>query len=426
MLNDYKRKFVLSNMVLVGVVLFFSLSSIFAYSLHMRVSDLRSTMAQFTKPFENRRDISPSPEKKDARPPEENPGSHAEQNKSYRRTITVFFCHVQTGEISLLSETSLYHEKYLQTIASKIVASSDSFGKLPEENLYFYQMPTRQIIKIAVADTSAVWEPAMELLAVLLAIFLCTMLFFYFISRHMANIAIRPLDLSLKLEKQFVTDISHDLKTPVTVILANMAILLRNRNHSVADMSQWVEGTETAAKNLQTLIEEMLTLSTVESAEHRAETETLSFSHIAETVSLFMEPVAYEKNITYHTDISDHIYIRANEEYLQRIVQSLIENAIKYEPAGGSVTISLSMRQNRAIFSTHNKLSVIAQNDLPLIFEKFYRTDPSRQNNEGHGLGLAITKRMVSLMNGKIEASSSKEQGTTFYVSFKTVTPSSS
>lgn len=184
-------------------------------------------------------------------------------------------------------------------------------------------------------------------------------------------------------------------------------------------MMQWIERTETAARSMQSLIEEMLVLSNIESAEHKIELETLNISEMAEMITLLIEPIAYEKKIDFQTAIAENIYVQGNEEYLKRVFLSLIENAIKYEPDGGAITVSLSLQQNKAVFLVNNRLAIISAEELPYIFERFYRSDKSRHGSGGHGLGLAIAKRILDVMNGKIEVKSSKDIGTTFQVTLK-------
>ena len=243
------------------------------------------------------------------------------------------------------------------------------------------------------------------------------MLIFYFISKKLANRAAKPLEEAISREKQFITDASHDLKTPLTVILSNADILSRNQTCHVSEMSKWINGTKQAANNMKELIEQMLILSESE-AKTEIKKEDADISDIAEKNALVMESVAYEKNIDYTTEIQPSIIIKGNEDYVKRIVISLIDNAIKYETYGGNICVSLKQDKRSVCFSVMNKTSVIPKEDIPHIFERFYRTDKSRHADGSHGLGLAIVKNLTELMNGKIEVSSNKKDGTTFTVTF--------
>lgn len=445
MLNDYKKKFVLFNMFLIGIVLFVMLSTVFIYSYRTDISDLKMTMAHLTKPVENSPNVSDSQQESFSKPKEqENPSSKPDVPKPkedekpryepdsktsrdngmekndvrHDRIISIFFYDAGSGKLSLISRSFISDEEALVEIAEKISASSEEFGQLREHNLYYYKTQSEDFFRIAVANANAVRNSAIKIFILLLLIFLCAMLFFYLVSIQFSKYAVRPLEEEMKREKQFVADTSHDLKTPIAVIRANMDILKHNREESVGELLQWVDGTAAAAQNMQLLIEEMLTLSDVEAAGNKIELEMIDISDVAERVSLFMEPIAYEKNIRYETDIAKNISVYGNGNYIQRIFQTFIENAVKYEPTGGKVVISMEKKCGRAVFLVHNMLSVIEEKNLPYIFERFYRSDKSRQSNGGHGLGLAIAKSMADVMGASVKVESSECAGTTFQVEF--------
>ena len=435
MLNDYKKKFIKSNMILVGCVLLVTLTAVFLSFCHMNVSDLRATMFHLTEPFGSSRESElPGtfhlPDTQDAKEPDSKPAAPDKPREAPEpgvvrpvpksdqvKHISVFFYEPDSGELSLLSKPLITEESALRTAAQRIEAAPESFGTLPEEGLYFYKKYTKKTLKIAVADLRFIRNSELKMLAVLLLVFFGAMAFFYLISRWMAKLATQPLEASLAMEKQFVADASHDLKTPLAVILANTSILRRSKASSDGDTMQWIESTEAAAQNMQALIEEMLTLSDMEAPQHKVDMKTINLSGIAEMAALLMEPVAYEKQIAYETDIAENVYIWANEEYMKRILQTLIENAAKYEGPGGSIRVSLSAVHGKAVFQVTNKTALIPEEDLPYIFERFYRIDKSRRAS-GHGLGLAIAKRMTELMNGTLEAASQEGRGTTFSAIF--------
>ena len=133
--------------------------------------------------------------------------------------------------------------------------------------------------------------------------------------------------------------------------------------------------------------------------------------------ALEMESIAYEKCVTLETALPEVCSLRGNTDYLQRIVSSLLENALKYEPAGGRVQLTLTQDKRRVHLSVQNFGSAIPAEDLPHVFDRFYRSDKSRKSESGSfGLGLAITKEMVEKLGGEISVSSSAEDGTVFQV----------
>ncbi len=220
------------------------------------------------------------------------------------------------------------------------------------------------------------------------------------------------------MERQFTADVSHDLKTPITVVLANSSILRSNPDADAKERMQWVESTENAAKKMMTMVEQMLTLSALEAKGRRIEKAPVSLSSTAEGVALGMDAVAYERGVTVETEIAENIRVLATEEYAEKICASLLENAIKYEPDGGQVELRLTADRKKATLTVRNRGGVISPEDLPHVFERFYRGDKARSAQGGHGLGLPILKQIVDLLGAEIRVESAPETGTVFTVVF--------
>ena len=145
--------------------------------------------------------------------------------------------------------------------------------------------------------------------------------------------------------------------------------------------------------------------------------QPVDLAAIATKAALEMESIAYEKCVTLETALPEACILRGNTDYLQRIVISLLENALKYEPSGGRVHLALTQDKRRARLSVQNFGSTIPAEDLPHVFDRFYRSDKSRKSESGSfGLGLAITMEMVEKLGGEISVSSSAEGGTVFQV----------
>ena len=254
---------------------------------------------------------------------------------------------------------------------------------------------------------------------VLLAIWLGAMLLFLAISIQLSAIAARPMEEAMQREKQFVADASHDLKTPLSVILANNAILAENPDAPVGSLSRWLDSTQAATKRMQQLISQMLTLADVERPDAPVALERVDLASLAMRSALELESLAYEKNITLDTELPEECFVRGDSGYLLRIVSSLLENALKYEPEGGRVLLRLIQEKKKTLLFVQNFGTQIPQEDLPHVFDRFYRSDKSRRNDsDSFGLGLAITRQMIQQLGGDISAASSPEEGTIFRVTF--------
>lgn len=246
------------------------------------------------------------------------------------------------------------------------------------------------------------------------------MLLFLFISIQLSHISSKPLEEAMEREKQFVADISHDLKTPLSVILANNSILMENKDATVGSVYRWIDSSQMAAKRMQQLITQMLKLADVERQNITVPLEEVDVSNIAMKASLQLESLAYEKSVTLDTELIESCVIQANEDYLTQIISSLLENALKYEPKTGKVLLKLAQDKHKTYICVQNFGTMIAQEDLPHVFDRFYRSDKSRTNEtESFGLGLAITKEMVNKIHGEISVTSNPQKGTIFTITFQ-------
>ena len=245
------------------------------------------------------------------------------------------------------------------------------------------------------------------------------MLLFLAISIRLSAVAVKPMDEAMAREKQFVADASHDLKTPLSVILANTAIVAENPDATVGSVRRWLDSTHDAAKRMQELISQMLKLADVERRDKVEFQDNVDLSSIATKAALEMDSVSYEKQVTLDARLPEECRIRGNADYLLRIVSSLLENALKYEPSGGRVLLTLTEEKHKAVLSVRNFGSRIPEEDLPHVFDRFYRSDKSRQHESGSfGLGLAITREMTEKLGGTITAVSTPETGTEFRCTF--------
>ena len=249
----------------------------------------------------------------------------------------------------------------------------------------------------------------------LAAVWLCAMAYFLAVSIWLSKLAVRPMEQSVEWEKQFVADVSHDLKTPLAVIAANNSILLEDPEVPVGTLRRWVDSTGQAARQMQGLVDEMLTLA---AAQRGNETPPVpvNLSDVVEKAALQLESVAYEKQVSLETEIAAHITVLGSTEALQRIAASLMENAIKYEPSGGSVAVRLTAAKRQVRLEVRNGGAIIPPETLPHVFDRFYRGEKSRSPMEGHGLGLAIVKQLTENLGGSITVRSSETEGMVFLV----------
>lgn len=280
-------------------------------------------------------------------------------------------------------------------------------------------------------------------LALILAVvgFIALALFFA-ISLEFSKRAFDPIAEAWEKQTRFVADASHDLKTPLTVILANVSIMKRHPEAKVDDMMQWLQSTESEALDSQSLINDLLLLARIDEAADASRgrnaaqkaREEIDFSKVAESEVLMFESVAFESGITLESDIAPGIVIMGDKSGLKRLVTTLLDNACKYANVGGTVDVHVSRSADgkHASFAIHNTGAFIPEEDIPYVFDRFYRTDRARASDaqesetgryistvrKSHGLGLAIAHGIVEEHGGSLTVSSSEADGTTFTATF--------
>ncbi len=420
-MTAYRRHFIRLNMLLVGAVLLIALTLTGAYIMRSEYANMRQTMFETLEPFRGENgSFSYTPDGSGARPDERAPQppeqDARESAPAFSRCITVFF---ENGTPSIISGTDSADEAEILAAASAAIAGTDAFGYLEDYGLFYLAAGNGDSAKVSLYPARYLRTSLLRTGLYLLGAFALTMLACYGISRYISALAVRPVEQAMAREKQFVADISHDLKTPLAVMQACHHILMENPEQTVAGAQAWLDRSGAAIENMKSLIDDMLTLSAMDSAERPLRQERVSLSAAATKAALQMDAMAYDRSIALETDIQENVWGTGDADALLRAVSGLIENALKYEPQEGHVHVVLTSRGRKAILTVQNAGTVIAPDDLPHVFERFYRSDRARTSQQGHGLGLAIIARTLELMNGKIEAASAPETGTIFTVTLE-------
>ncbi len=226
-----------------------------------------------------------------------------------------------------------------------------------------------------------------------------------------------PVKEAWRSQKQFVADASHELKTPITVILANAGILLGHKDSTIREQQKWVEYISAEAGRMKELVENMLFLTRSDTEGNHTVRSSVNLSDVVVSCLLVFESVAFESGLKLNGEVAPELYVNGNEGELKQLVMILLDNACKYTEEKGSVTVILERSQDKVRLSVNNTGDGIRPEDLPHLFERFYRADKSRARNQGgYGLGLAIARQIVVNHKGKITVESNPKNGTTFRV----------
>lgn len=221
----------------------------------------------------------------------------------------------------------------------------------------------------------------------------------YFMAKKISRVIVKPIEKTFEKQKQFISDASHELKTPLAVIEANTDVL----ENEIGE-SKWIKYIQNEIDSMNKLINELLLLAKIENIDSIKEFNELDMSKETEIIVSMFESMAYEKDIFLKSNIKENILINGSKEDLEHVVSTLVDNAIKHTESKGTVTVELGKEKNSIILQVKNTGEPIPENEREKIFERFYRIDKSRNRKEKrYGLGLAIAKKTVEKYSGKIE-----------------------
>ena len=245
-----------------------------------------------------------------------------------------------------------------------------------------------------------------------LLLFIIIEIISYLISFYLSRWIIKPAVDAFESQKRFIADASHELKTPLAVIMASADSLSQDKNEE-----KWISNIQNESERMNNLIKNLLDLSKIEST--NTVKENVDISKLVEKSTIVLESLMFEKNITLQYDINEKIYLNCNSDEIKQLVSILLDNAIKHSINNGKIIVNLYKNKNSIILEVKNKGKSIEKGEEEKIFERFYRVDESRNRNDNrYGLGLAIAKSIVEKNNGNISAHSSNGY-TTFKVVFK-------
>ena len=308
----------------------------------------------------------------------------------------------------------LTDEEFLNTLVSAADESDAPIGVLPEYGLRYCRSVTPFGERIVFADMSSEQAMLSHLLQTCAVIAVLCFAAFLLISWLLARWAVRPVEKAWQQQRQFVADASHELKTPLTVIMTN-AELLNSPDFDEARRSQFAAHILTMSRQMRRLIEEMLELARTDNGRSLSGFAPVDLSRLVSDALLPFEPVFFEKGLTLTSDIVPEVTVLGSGQHLRQVVDILLDNAQKYSDVPGEVTAVLTRQGSRCRLSVSNPGPALSKEELRSIFERFYRVDSAHTQRGSYGLGLSIARNIVAHHHGRIWAES-KEGRVTFTV----------
>jgi heavy metal sensor kinase len=224
------------------------------------------------------------------------------------------------------------------------------------------------------------------------------------------------LEAAFKRQRQFTADASHELRTPLTMLTSQIDVALE-RKRSPIEYEELLRSLREDSARMTQLVGELLTLARADAGQQLLSREDLDFSEVVRSVAESMRPLAARRGIELNEQLQPGVAISGDQTRLTQLAINLVENALRYTPPGGNVTVRVSADAGWAELRVGDTGVGIAPEHLPHVFERFYRADPSRARDEGGaGLGLAIVQWVTQAHGGQISVESELGRGTTFRV----------
>ena len=331
------------------------------------------------------------------------------------------------GSLVANSKATSMDDGVLANAIERVMASSSDTGRIHDLSLMYARVATDDGVNVAFLDTTIIDDNVLSAAVLALQRVALGMVVLFGIAVVCARYVTRPVAEAWEQQQRFVADASHELKTPLTVILASADIMGQHPEKSVGDQCKWLSSIEDEAKRMKKLVEELLAAARADEEVAGSEAKTdapmavVDFSELVARSCLHLEAVAFDKNIDFSWTAQDGLVCKGREEELERLVKILLENAMKYAApcaaqgaAQAQVTLSAERAGAKIKLWVRNSGKPIAPDVLPHLFERFYRADPARGGGESFGLGLYIAHTVAEGHRGSLTATSSSADGTVF------------
>ena len=307
----------------------------------------------------------------------------------------------------------LTDREYLQEIVNSALRSDREIGELDEHDLRFLKSASPRGFTIVFSDTTTESSTLKHLFYSCLGIFLVAMVVFFGISILLSHWVIKPVATAWDQQRQFVADASHELKTPLSVIMAN-AELMQNEETGEEERTAYSRNILNMTYQMRVLVENMLEIARVDSGTMKFVFSEVDFSQLVTDAALSFQLLYEEKGMGLRCAVPEGIVLRGSEQHLYQVMDVLLDNALKYSAPGGMVSVDVVSTGRSCVLSVASPGEEISKEERKKIFKRFYRADKARAMNGSYGLGLSIAESIVEAHKGKIWAESGNGYNTFF------------
>ncbi len=414
MFHSLRNRLLLLNLIIITILMLVSFSIIYLYTynnVHQTIDREIHRIAEF-----NKTSIDPNGK---TRPKPAIPGRP--QEEPVKRSMS--FSIIVDSDWTMIHSFSTFDidEELLNESIAIVKKAMDTSGTFTlSNNTWSYLLEKHaDIFQITFMDITAEQTLLTNLIYTFIAVAAVSLLFIYLISNFLTNRSIQPIAEAFEKQKQFIADASHELKTPLTVIHTNIDTVLANPQDSVKSQEKWLQYVKLEVERMGKLTNDLLYLTHIDHTDVKTLFASFNFSQMVENAALTMEATMFEKNLHFEYAIDPDLFLYGNREQLMQVVMILLDNASKYTPEREQVRLCVTTQNQHIVLSVSNTGVGIEKDQLPKIFDRFYRIDPSRsKQTTGYGLGLAISKAIIEQHGGKISVQSEPDTYTTFTIRF--------
>ena len=320
--------------------------------------------------------------------------------------IPCFVAEVYASGMARVAGNSYYDlsdQSQLAAIVTEALAQEEDTGLLADFHLRYLRKTGYTSTLIAFTDTTLESTTMRSMAAVcslagsaaLLVLFLCSYL--------LAGVVTRPVGAAWAQQEQFLSDASHELKTPLTVILSSAELLNQS---ALPEQAVYIDNIREESRRMKLLVEDMLTLSRAQRSAGSLPEQTADLSEAAMTAALRFEPVAFEAGKRLEYDIAPELPVRGDGGKLGQALAALLDNAVKYSAGGTDIRLTAEKQGRFAVVAVADSGPDIPADKLPHIFDRFYRADEARTDGDSFGLGLPIAKAIIDAHRGTLRCES--------------------
>ncbi|NOU66859.1 GHKL domain-containing protein [Paenibacillus sp. LMG 31461] len=418
MFNKLRNRFLIVNLVIISCIMLISFATIYFITYQNVRADIDMELhgvANFNlKPDGKKGNMKPGPDG----------GHHPQEPQGYNDSPperSVSFMLQADAQWNLTATNSRFDmdTAFYETAIKEASLGRSDIGQFTlDGNQWAYMVQKNDTGYIVVyLDVTAQKTILTNLVYTFTLVGLVMLIVIFFTSRYFANRSIAPVREAFQKQKQFIADASHELKTPLAVINTNADVLLGNSDETIESQSKWLYRIKSETERMKTLTNDLLYLTEMDDTRAGILYSEFNVSESVESVLLTMEAVVFEKDITLDYEIQPDLSLYGNSEQIKQVVMILMDNAIKYTPPKGAISLTFKKHHSDTLLTVTNTGEGISPEHVERIFDRFYRADPSRSRKHGgYGLGLAIAKSIVEQHKGKIHAKSVPQETTSFYV----------